>query len=226
MTTKSERIVARLPVIRTCNDCSHCQKDGATTCMHAATQGSVLRGREYPPPSWCPLRGDATTALPAEAGPECGGQHGDEDCIYCGSDASDAPAEAGELEGAVPDDAWHAFRRAVMNADEKFQASGDSGTKHWIREYLEPEMASEGLCVVRRPAPPVSAPDDSVLMRAVKRANASGYVEARHHLSAEEVAEGKLGYEVDRIEALVTDEEALRIISSVKSEASSATEKR
>lgn len=44
-------------------------------------------------------------------------------------------------------EAFIAFRRAVMNADEAFQASGETGTKTWLREYLFPELEKEGITI-------------------------------------------------------------------------------
>lgn len=44
-------------------------------------------------------------------------------------------------------EAFVAFRRAVMKADEAIQASGETGTKTWLREYLFPELEKEGITI-------------------------------------------------------------------------------
>lgn len=53
-----------------------------------------------------------------------------------------------------PRDVVHALRCSMMDADEKFGADNESGTKTFVREYLIPEMARRGLTLtLSAPAP-------------------------------------------------------------------------
>jgi hypothetical protein len=66
-------------------------------------------------------------------------------------------------------EAWHAFRRAVREADQTFQKSGDGGTNTWLREHLEPQMEREGVAIVRASAVLPGSPQESALVKAARK---------------------------------------------------------